>query len=144
MADIRSINDRISVAPQIAPEDMAAIKAAGFVAIVNNRPDDEEGGQPSGDTIRAAAEAAGLAYSAIPVTHAGFSHPQIDAMAAALTAADGPVLAYCRSGTRSCNLWALAAAKAGRDPELLVAQARGAGYDLAGMKPTLDALAGGA
>ncbi|MGU3314847.1 TIGR01244 family sulfur transferase [Sphingomonas sp. M6A6_1c] len=144
MADIRSINDRISVAPQIAPEDMAAIKAAGFVAIVNNRPDDEEGGQPSGDAIRAAAEAAGLAYSAIPVTHAGFSHPQIDAMAAALTAADGPMLAYCRSGTRSCNLWALAAAKAGRDPELLVAQARGAGYDLAGMKPTLDALAGGA
>jgi len=144
MADIRSINDRISVAPQIAPEDMAAIKAAGFVAIVNNRPDDEEGSQPSGDAIRAAAEAAGLAYSAIPVTHAGFSHPQIDAMAAALTAADGPVLAYCRSGTRSCNLWALAAAKAGRDPELLVAQARGAGYDLAGMKPTLDALAGGA
>jgi len=144
MADIRSINDRISVAPQILPEDMAAIKAAGFVAIVNNRPDDEDSGQPSGDTIRAAAEAAGLAYSAIPVTHAGFSHPQIDAMAAALTAADGPVLAYCRSGTRSCNLWALAAAKAGRDPELLVAQARGAGYDLAGMKPTLDALAGGA
>ncbi|AIT07341.1 MULTISPECIES: TIGR01244 family sulfur transferase [Sphingomonas] len=144
MADIRSINDRISVAPQIAPEDIAAIKAAGFVAIVNNRPDDEDSGQPSGDTIRAAAEAAGLAYSAIPVTHAGFSHPQIDAMAAALTAADGPVLAYCRSGTRSCNLWALAAAKAGRDPELLVAQARGAGYDLAGMKPTLDALAGGA
>ena len=144
MADIRSINDRISVAPQILPEDMAAIKAAGFVAIVNNRPDDEDNGQPSGDAIRAAAEAAGLAYSAIPVTHAGFSHPQIDAMAAALTAADGPVLAYCRSGTRSCNLWALAAAKAGRDPELLVAQARGAGYDLAGMKPTLDALAGGA
>ena len=144
MADIRSINDRISVAPQILPEDMAAIKAAGFVAIVNNRPDDEDSGQPSGDAIRAAAEATGLAYSAIPVTHAGFSHPQIDAMAAALTAADGPVLAYCRSGTRSCNLWALAAAKAGRDPELLVAQARGAGYDLAGMKPTLDALAGGA
>ena len=144
MADIRSINDRISVAPQILPEDMAAIKAAGFVAIVDNRPDDEDSGQPSGDAIRAAAEAAGLAYSAIPVTHAGFSHPQIDAMAAALTAADGPVLAYCRSGTRSCNLWALAAAKAGRDPELLVAQARGAGYDLAGMKPTLDALAGGA
>jgi uncharacterized protein (TIGR01244 family) len=143
MADIRSINDRISVAPQITPEDIAAIKAAGFVAIVNNRPDDEEGGQPSGDAIRAAAEAAGLRYSAIPVTHAGFSHPQIDAMTTALTEADGPVLAYCRSGTRSCNLWALAAAKAGRDPELLVAQARGAGYDLGGMRPTLDALAGG-
>ena len=143
MADIRTINESISVAPQIAPEDMAAIKAAGFSTIVNNRPDEEEAGQPSGDAIRAAAEAAGLAYVAIPITHAGFSHPQIDAMTTALTATEGPVLAYCRSGTRSCNLWALAAAKAGRNPDLLVTQAGAAGYDLSGMRPTLDALAGG-
>ncbi|WP_267414275.1 MULTISPECIES: TIGR01244 family sulfur transferase [unclassified Sphingomonas] len=141
MADIRTVNERVSVAPQIMPDDVAALKAAGFVAIVNNRPDDEEPGQPSGAAIRAAAEAAGMAYAEIPVTHAGFSHPQIDAMTAALTAADGPVLAYCRSGTRSCNLWALAAAKAGRNPELLVRQAADAGYDLSGMRPTLDALA---
>lgn len=141
MADIRTVNERVSVAPQIMPDDVAALKAAGFVAIVNNRPDDEEPGQPSGAAIRAAAEAVGLAYAEIPVTHAGFSHPQIDAMTAALTAADGPVLAYCRSGTRSCNLWALAAAKAGRNPELLVRQAADAGYDLSGMRPTLDALA---
>jgi uncharacterized protein (TIGR01244 family) len=141
MADIRTVNERVSVAPQITPDDVAALKAAGFVAIVNNRPDDEEPGQPSGAAIHAAAEAAGLAYAEIPVTHAGFSHPQIDAMTAALTAADGPVLAYCRSGTRSCNLWALAAAKAGRNPELLVRQAADAGYDLSGMRPTLDALA---
>jgi len=141
MADIRTLNDSVSVAPQIAPEDMAAIRAAGFVAIVNNRPDGEDAGQPSGEAIRAAAEAEGLRYVAIPVTHAGFSHPQIDAMTAALVAADGPVLAYCRSGTRSCNLWALAAAKAGRNPELLVRQAEAAGYDLSGLRPTLDALA---
>jgi uncharacterized protein (TIGR01244 family) len=141
MADIRTVNERVSVAPQITPDDVAALKEAGFVAIVNNRPDDEEPGQPSGAAIRAAAEAAGMAYAEIPVTHAGFSHPQIDAMTAALTAADGPVLAYCRSGTRSCNLWALAAAKAGRNPELLVRQAAEAGYDLSGMRPTLDALA---
>ncbi len=143
MADIRTINESISVAPQITVDDIAQIKAAGFVAIVNNRPDEEEAGQPGGDAIRTAAEAAGLAYTAIPVTHAGFSHPQIDAMTQALVAADGPVLAYCRSGTRSCNLWALAAAKAGRNPDLLVGQAQGAGYDLSGMRPTLDALAGG-
>ncbi|WP_267381842.1 MULTISPECIES: TIGR01244 family sulfur transferase [unclassified Sphingomonas] len=140
---IRTINESIAVAPQIAPEDMAAIAAAGFKAVINNRPDDEEPGQPSGAAIRAAAEAAGLAYTAIPVTHAGFSHPQLDAMADALVAAEGPVLAYCRSGTRSCNLWALAAAKAGRNPELLVTQAQQAGYDLSGIRPTLDALAGG-
>lgn len=140
MLTLRPLNDRVAVAPQIDPEDMAAIKAAGFVAVVNNRPDDEEPGQPGGEAIRAAAAAAGLGYQAIPVTHAGFSHPQLDAMAAALAAADGPVLAFCRSGTRSCNLWALAAAKAGRDPALLVAQAGAAGYDLSGLRPTLDAL----
>ena len=143
MADIRTLNDSISVAPQIAPEDLPAIKAAGFVAVVNNRPDGEEPGQPSGDAIRVAAEAVGLAYHAIPVTHAGFSHAQVDLMTEALVSAEGPVLAYCRSGTRSCNLWALAAAKAARNPELLVAQARGAGYDLSGLRPTLDALASG-
>jgi uncharacterized protein (TIGR01244 family) len=139
---IRHINESISVAPQIAVEHVADIAAAGFKTIVNNRPDDEDAGQPSGDAIRAAAEAAGLNYVAIPVTHAGFSHPQIDAMTQALTEAKGPVLAYCRSGTRSCNLWALAAAKAGRNPNLLLAKAEDAGYDLRGIRPMLDALAG--
>lgn len=139
---IRKINDSISVAPQIAVEHVSEIAAAGYTTIVNNRPDDEDAGQPSGDAIRAAAEAAGLTYVAIPVTHAGFSHPQIDAMTQALTDSKGPVLAYCRSGTRSCNLWALAAAKAGRNPNLLLAQAEDAGYDLRGIRPMLDALAG--
>ena len=138
---IRQVTQNVSVAPQIAPEDVHAIKAAGFTAIVNNRPDGEEPGQPSGDAIRAAAENAGLAYAAIPVTQAGFSHPQLDAMTAALAAANGPVLAYCRSGTRSCNLWALAEAKAGGDPASLTEQAAAAGYDLGGIRPMLDALA---
>ena len=139
---LRRITPDVSVAPQIAPEDIAAIKAAGFLAIVNNRPDGEEPGQPSGDAIRVAAEDAGLAYTAIPVTGAGFAHPQLDAMAAALAAAPGPVLAYCRSGTRSCNLWALAEAKAGGDPAALTDQAGAAGYDLGGIRPLLDSLAG--
>lgn len=140
---IRPLNESVAVSPQIAPDDIPAIKAAGFAAIVNNRPDDEEPGQPSGADIRAAAEAAGLKYSAVPVTGAGFSHPQLDGMARALVEAEGPVLAYCRSGTRSCNLWALAAAKAGRNPELLHQQAEKAGYDLSAIRPTLDALAAG-
>lgn len=139
--DLRPLNESIAVAPQITAEDVAAIRAAGYKAIVNNRPDGEEPGQPEGDAIRAAAEAAGLAYHAIPVTHAGFDHAMIDAMTRAIVEAGGPVLAYCRSGTRSCNLWALAAAKAGRNPELLQRQAAEAGYDLSGLRPTLDALA---
>ena len=125
--NLRRINDRVSVAPQIAPEELADARAQGFVAIVNNRPDGEEPGQPSDAAMRAAAEAAGLSYAAIPVTQAGFSHPQIDAMADVLAGADGPVLAFCRSGTRSCNLWALAEAKRGETPDALVAAGAEAG-----------------
>jgi len=143
MADIRFVTDQVSVAPQITVKDIPAIQAAGFVAIVNNRPDDEEFDQPAGAEIRAAAEAAGLGYTEIPVTQAGFSHPQIDAMTQALADAGGPVLAYCRSGTRSCNLWALAAAKSGERPDDIQNAGRGAGYDLSGVRPLLDALAGG-
>ena len=142
MLDIRPLNDRFAVAPQIGPQDLPAIAAAGYVAVVNNRPDDEEGGQPAGDTIRSAAEAAGLAYTAVPVGHGGIGQPQLDAMTAALAGADGPVLAFCRSGTRSCHLWAMAAAQGGRSPALLIAQADGAGYDLGGLGPTLARLAG--
>lgn len=140
MAQLRKIDDRVSVAPQIEPTDIAAIKAAGFVAVVNNRPDDEQEGQPAGEDIRAAALAAGLTYAAIPITHAGFSLPQVQAMRDLLEQATGPILAFCRSGTRSCNLWALAAAKAGGDPDVLIAKAAAAGYELEALRPLLDQL----
>ncbi len=137
---IRKVDDSISVAPQISVVDVAEIKAAGFTGIVNNRPDDEESGQPAGVAIRDAAVEAGLTYAAIPITHAGFSYPQIAAMAEILGDAEGPVLAFCRSGTRSCNLWALAQAKNGADADELIAKGAGAGYDLEGIRPLLDQL----
>lgn len=127
----RTLDETIAVAPQLAPEDMAAAAAQGFTTIVNNRPDGEEPGQPTDAQMRRAAEAAGLAYRAIPVTHAGFADGTIDAMRMVLEGASGPVLAYCRSGTRSAFLWALARARIGDDPAALVRKARGAGYDLA-------------
>ncbi len=128
------LDDGISVAGQIAPEHVAIAKAQGIVAIINNRPEGEQPGQPTGDAIRTAAEAAGLAYTAIPVDHSGFRQDQVDAMTQALAAADGPVLAFCRSGTRSTWLWALARATAGADVETLIAKAGAQGYDLAGLR----------
>lgn len=139
---IRSIDDNISVAPQLSPEDMTALAAAGFGFVINNRPDDEEGGQPSGSAMRAAAEAAGLDYVEIPTVMGGMTRTQVDEMAGALASTDKPVLAFCRSGTRSCNLWALAEASRGGDPEELIAKAAAAGYDLSGIRPVLDQLAG--
>ncbi|WP_414900020.1 TIGR01244 family sulfur transferase [Sphingomonas flavalba] len=137
----RTLDDGLLVAPQISLDAVAVAAAEGVTLIINNRPDGEEAGQPSGDAIRAAAEAAGIGYVAIPVSHAGFSHPQIAAMQAALAGADGPVLAYCRSGTRSTFLWALTRAQAGDPVETIAGKAAGAGYDVAPIAPMLQALA---
>jgi uncharacterized protein (TIGR01244 family) len=117
------------VAGQIAPSDMKEIAAAGVALVINNRPDDEEPGQPLGEYIKAAAEAAGLAYRAVPVA-GGLSAQQVEAMTRALDEAEGKVLAFCRSGTRSTYLWALAQSRRGADADTLLRQAETAGYDL--------------
>lgn len=134
------LTDKISVAPQIAPEDCALAKAQGFAAIVNNRPDGEAPGQPSAAMMRAAAEAAGLRYADVPIDHSGYGLAQIEAMATVL-GAGGPVLAFCRSGTRSANVWALAEASRGGDPDAIIAAAADGGYDVSGLLPTLRQLA---
>jgi len=133
----RKIDDSISVAPQISVEDVEAAAAQGFRMVINNRPEQEEPGQPSGDEIREAARAAGLAYVAIPITHGGFSLNQVEAMRDALAQAGGPVLAYCRSGTRSTFVWALARGLEGEDADTLAAKAAAAGYDISPIKPLI-------
>ena len=133
----RKLDDTISVAGQIEPADIAEAARQGFTFIINNRPDGEAPGQPSGAEMKAAADAAGLGYAAIPITHAGFSEEQVAAMGQALAAAPGPVLAFCRSGTRSTLVWALARARAGDTPAELTAKAAAAGYDLSPIRPLL-------
>ena len=125
----RQLDERTLVAGQLQPEDVEGAAAAGVTMIVNNRPDDEEPGQPASAKIQAAARAAGLDYRFIPVA-GGLSQGQIDAMAAAIAAAEGKLLAFCRSGTRSTYLWALARAEAGDEAEEIEAKAASAGYDL--------------
>lgn len=139
----RTLTDDMLVAPQITVADVAEAKAQGVTLIINNRPDDEEPGQPAGDDIKAAAEAAGITYIAIPVTHAGFSAPQIDALDKALDAADkGKTLAFCRSGTRSTLLWSLRQARDGMPVGEIARLAGNAGYDVSMIRPLLDQLAG--
>lgn len=135
-----TLTDTIAVAGQIAPGDIVAAANAGFTHVVNNRPDGEERGQPACAEMRAAAEAAGLGYTPIPVDHSGFNMGQVETMAAVLDSAPGPVLAFCRSGTRSANLWALAEAKRGGDPDAIIAAAARGRYDVSGLRPTLVSL----
>jgi sulfide:quinone oxidoreductase len=130
-----------AVAPQIAVSDVQAAAVAGFRRIINNRPDYEQPGQPTDAALAEAAAAAGLAWRFAPIVAPTID--AVDAMAAAL-AEPGPMLAFCRSGTRSITLWALAQAKrkAMTADDILTA-ARGAGYDLGHLRGALRELAEG-
>jgi len=133
MTDFRRVTEQLSVSPQISVADVARAAALGFKLVINNRPDGEEPGQPAGAEIEAAARAAGLDYAHIPV-RGGPTPEQISAQRALLTDAPGPVLAYCRSGTRSIVTWSAGEAQAGtRSREELIGLGAQAGYDLSGM-----------
>jgi uncharacterized protein (TIGR01244 family) len=126
---MKRLDEKTYVAGQIAPEAVAQLGALGVVKIVNNRPDGEEPGQPGSAEIEAAARAAGVGYSHIPIA-GPFPEESIEAMLEALESATGPVLAFCRSGMRSAFLWGLARAKAGDEGPEVIARAAAAGYDL--------------
>ena len=140
-AVFRQISPRVFASPQIGLSEVAAARDQGIGLIINNRPEGESDDQIPGAEIEAAANAAGIAYVAIPVTHAGFSEPQVRAMVAALASTDSPVLAYCRSGTRSTLLWALAEASRGSNPDDITAAAAQAGYDVTPVRALMDMLA---
>lgn len=141
MSDFRKLSDSVWASPQITAEDVREAQARGFVMIVNNRPDGEEGDQPAGAEIAALAQQLGLAYHAIPITPGGFGPEEVTQMVQALESAQGPVLAYCRSGTRSTLLWSLAQAAGGRDPEEIASAAAAAGYDISPVRQLVDQLA---
>ncbi|RED17031.1 TIGR01244 family sulfur transferase [Parasphingopyxis lamellibrachiae] len=137
----RTVTDSFLASPQISTADIAEAAAQGVTLIINNRPEEEDPDQPSGSAIAAAASEAGLDYAAIPVTHAGFSVPQVEAMRAALDENAGKTLAFCRSGTRSTLLWALAETHNGRDPETVAGEAANAGYNVSPIRSIMDAFA---
>jgi uncharacterized protein (TIGR01244 family) len=133
MTDFRKVTDDFSVAPQIALEDVARAKAEGFVLLINNRPDGESPDQPGSDQFEAAAKAAGLGYAHIPV-RGGPTQEQVETEHRLLAETQGPVLAWCRSGTRSITTWTIGEALAGtRSRQELIQLAAGAGYDLSGL-----------
>lgn len=107
-ADFRRLDDALSIAPQITAEDLPAIKAAGFRALICNRPDGEAPGQPGFEAIAQAAAEHRLAAQYLPVTSGNVSAGEAAAFADALRDLPGPVLAYCRSGARCAALWSLA------------------------------------
>jgi uncharacterized protein (TIGR01244 family) len=133
MSDFRFVTENFAVSPQISLADVSAAAARGFTLIINNRPDGEAPDQPAGARIEQAARDAGLDYLWVPVLGAPTSD-QARAVRDAADAASGKVLAYCRSGTRSINTWAIG--EAGRTPrDELIRLGAAAGYDLTAVPP---------
>ncbi|HEX2800683.1 MAG TPA: TIGR01244 family sulfur transferase [Phenylobacterium sp.] len=133
MPAFKHVTDDLSVAPQISLADVAEAARLGFTTLINNRPDGEEPGQPTSAQVEAAAREAGLAYAHIPV-RGGPGPAEVEAVREVVDAADGPVLAFCRSGTRSIVTWSIGQAQSGaRSRGELVALGREAGYYLSGV-----------
>ena len=130
--DIKRITDKVSVSPQITPGDIKEVAAKGFRAIICNRPDGEGADQPSFEEIEAAAKAAGIEARYVPVQSGMVRDEDVAAFGTALKETQRPVLAYCRTGTRSATLWSFHESKKRPMPEILAAT-KAAGYDMNGV-----------
>jgi len=138
MMELRNIDATLAVAPQMAPEDLAGLAAQGVAAVICNRPDGEEPGQPPLDDMRRAAQEEGLAFHHIPVAGGLFPPAAVAAFGAIRRGTHGKVLAYCRTGTRAASLDALANIR-GLSAADRVANANAAGYDLLALAERMTA-----
>lgn len=135
--EICEVTPGFAVAPQIQPSDVAALHERGIVALICNRPDGEEEGQPGVAEIRRAAEELGMAFHHIPVSGGNFPAGAVAAFRAVRRGTDGPILAYCRTGTRSITLDTLADPD-GVSPSERIERAKAAGYDLSAIEGRLS------
>lgn len=134
--DLRHLAPDFAVTPQIDPADLAEAAKLGFRVVIDNRPDEEVEAPLQGAAIAEAAAAAGMSYHYLPYYPGALTQDLVSAFEALMDQIEGPVLAYCRSGTRSSHLWALW--QAGKRPiEEIVAAAAEAGYDHSGLVPLL-------
>jgi uncharacterized protein (TIGR01244 family) len=129
------LGPELSVAGRLDRANIDALARAGVRTIINNRPDSEDPGQLPAAEARRIAEAHGIAYHHIPVTAATLSRADVTAFSAVLQDSPAPVVAHCRSGTRSTLLWALVRMREGVDPLLLIAEAAKHGIDIAALPP---------
>ena len=95
------------IADQLTFADLENAAELGIKTIINNRPDQEEENQPLSSELEQAAKTLGLNYYYIPIYPGKFTHDDAEKFAQILDENPAPYLAFCRTGNRSCNLWAL-------------------------------------
>ena len=136
------LDESTAVAPQILPDNIPALVGAGFDTVICNRPDMEVPLEASSEALRAACEAAGLAFYSNPLAPGGLTMEAINSQAEAISSSNGKVLAYCASGTRSALLWAFASAAGGtHNPEDIELALEKGGYPFPGISQQLMSVA---
>lgn len=133
----------LSVAAQLTADDVAGLKKAGFRTIINNRPDGEEAAQPPASAIRGEAERHAIAYVYQPVSTSAIAAKDVAELERNIANAAKPVLAHCRSGTRTYLMWAAGQALKGMDPAALVAEAAAKGFDLRSLPALVERVKAG-
>lgn len=103
--NITWLNAQLAVSPQLQLSDIDDIRTKGFRMIINNRPDEEAPGQPSSNALEHEATRIGLRYAYIPIIPGEMNDHDVAEFAQAVSEAGGPVLAFCRTGNRSTQLW---------------------------------------
>jgi uncharacterized protein (TIGR01244 family) len=136
-----SLAPGVQIAGRLDRADIDALAKAGVRTIINNRPDGEDPGQLPAAEARRIAEAQGVIYHHIPITAATLSRGDVDSFAAVLRDAPAPVVAHCRSGTRSALLLALTRMRQGADALSLIAEAAQHGVDIASLPAVAARLA---
>ena len=137
---IIQIDSNFSVSKQIELTELEDVKAAGFKTVISNRPDGEEADQPAAAIVGTSVDSAGLTFTHQPVVSGKITDEDVAAFGQFLAAAEKPVFAFCRTGTRCTHLWAMATVTVDNLEEV-VAKAQAAGYDLTALRPRLEALA---
>ena len=138
--DIKTISPFLSVSAQIQAADIAEIAKQGFKAIINNRPDKESDDQPLSRVLAEESKRHNVAYYEMPVVAGNLCEADVKAFTDAMSDIRGPVLAFCRTGTRSATLWALYAAER-LDVDAVLKSTRAAGYELDALRPRLQEVA---
>lgn len=137
---MKKVTEKLWISHQPTAADMDEAKTKGIVGIINNRPDHEDGQQPTAERSAADAAERGLSYTHIPVFPGKINREQVRAFQQALAVADGPVLAHCKTGTRSLTLWSIGEVLDGRMSIEQIGQLGGRlNIDMAGAKAWLNA-----
>ncbi|MDX2155283.1 MAG: TIGR01244 family sulfur transferase [Hyphomicrobiaceae bacterium] len=136
-----SLSRHVDVRDQITIAEIGRLKADGYRAIISLRPDGEAADQPPSEAVRRAAEAEGLSFAYIPTPRSTIPDATVDELSRVLATADGPVLLYCRSGSRAARAWALAEAsrQGGSSMPAIIEAVRGAGQRVDDLLPRIEA-----